>query len=173
MVNGGSSSGKTSIVRELQGVLAEPWLAAGIDGFVDALPPALRDSADGFGVGAGGAVAVGEEFRRLEAAWMAGIAATVRAGARVLVDDVFLGGAASQRRWRTALAGLPVAWVGVHCDPAVAGRREASRPDREPGMAVRQASAVHRGVDYDVEVDTTGTSPRDCARAVLTGLRLG
>jgi chloramphenicol 3-O phosphotransferase len=41
VVNGGSSSGKTSIVRQLQGMLAEPWLAAGIDDFVDSLPPAL------------------------------------------------------------------------------------------------------------------------------------
>jgi chloramphenicol 3-O-phosphotransferase len=28
VVNGGSSSGKTCIVRQLQGILAEPWLAA-------------------------------------------------------------------------------------------------------------------------------------------------
>jgi chloramphenicol 3-O phosphotransferase len=103
---------------------------------------------------------------------MAGIAATVRAGAPVVVDDVFLGAAESQQRWRAALAGLPVAWVGVHCDPAVAGRREASRGDREPGMAVRQATEVHRGVGYDVEVDTTRTSAADCARTVVAELRL-
>ena len=172
VVNGGSSSGKTSIVRQLQGVLTEPWLAASIDDFVDSLPPALQDSADGFGVGPGGAVAVGAEFTRLEAAWRSGIAATVRAGAPVVVDDVFLGAAESQQRWRSALAGLPVAWVGVHCDPAVAGRREASRGDREPGMAVRQATEVHRDVGYDVEVDTTRTSAADCARAVLAELGL-
>ena len=115
---------------------------------------------------------VGEVFSRLEAAWMAGIAATARAGAPVIVDDVFLGGAASQRRWRAALAELPVAFVGVHCEPAVAGRREASRPDREPGMAVRQATAVHRDVVYDVEVDTTRTSAADCAAGIATALHL-
>jgi chloramphenicol 3-O phosphotransferase len=172
VVNGGSSSGKTSIVRQVQGLLAEPWLAASIDDFVDSLPPALQDSADGFGVTAGGAVVVGEAFSRLEAAWMAGIAATSRAGAPVIVDDVFLGGAASQRRWRAALAELPVAFVGVHCEPAVAGRREASRPDREPGMAVRQATAVHRDVVYDVEVDTTRNSAADCAAGIATALHL-
>jgi len=172
VVNGGSSSGKTSIVRQLQGMLAEPWLATSIDDFVDSLPPALQDSADGFGVAAGGTVAVGDVFRRLEAAWMAGIAATVRAGAPVIVDDVFLGAAESQQRWRGALAGLPVAWVGVHCDPAVAGRREAARADREPGMAVRQATAVHRDVGYDVEIDTTATGAPDCARTVITRLGL-
>jgi chloramphenicol 3-O phosphotransferase len=172
VVNGGSSSGKTSLVRQVQGMLAEPWLAASIDDFVDSLPPALQDSAAGFGVVAGGAVVVGEVFGRLEAAWMAGIAAIVRAGAPVIVDDVFLGGAASQGRWRAALAGLPVAWVGVHCDPEVAARREASRGDREPGMAVLQATAVHEDVAYDVAVDTTRTSAEDCARTIVARLRL-
>jgi chloramphenicol 3-O phosphotransferase len=66
-----------------------------------------------------------------------------------------------------------VAWVGVHCDPEVAGRREASRADREPGMAIRQATAVHRDVGYDVEVDTTHTGAQDCARTVVTRLELG
>jgi chloramphenicol 3-O phosphotransferase len=172
VVNGGSSSGKTSIVRHLRGFLVEPWLAASIDGFVDSLPAALQDSAAGFGVTAEGAVLVGEVFRRLEAAWMAGIAATVRAGAPVIVDDVFLGAAASQARWRAALDGLSVAWVGVRCDPAVARRREASRPDREPGMAVLQADEVHRDVVYDVEVDTTSATAEDCARTVVTTLHM-
>lgn len=44
VVNGGSSSGTTSIVRRMQDLLAEPWLSAGIDGFVDSLPPALQDT---------------------------------------------------------------------------------------------------------------------------------
>jgi hypothetical protein len=34
-------------------------------------------------------------FRTLEAAWMDGIAAMVRAGARIIIDDEILGGAAS------------------------------------------------------------------------------
>ena len=57
-------------------------------------------------------------------------------------------------------------------DPAVAGRREAARADREPRMAARQATAVHRDVGYDVEVDTTGTGAPDCARTVVTRLGL-
>jgi chloramphenicol 3-O phosphotransferase len=171
VVNGGSSAGKTTLVRRLQERLAEPWLAVSVDGFVDALPPALRDSPAGFGVAAGGAVEVGAEFRRLEAAWMAGVAATARAGAPVLVDDVFLAGAGSQARWRAALAGLPAAYVGVRCDPAVAARREAARPDRPAGMAAAQARSVHAGVAYDVEVDTTATPAATCADEVAARLR--
>jgi chloramphenicol 3-O phosphotransferase len=168
VLNGGSSAGTTSVGRCLQTVLPGHWLLLGIDGFVDALPPHLRDGSggDGFGCSADGEVAVGAAFRELEAAWMRGVAATARAGARVVVDDVFLGGAASQRRWADALDGLPVLWAGVHCDPDVAAAREAARGDRVAGMARHQARQVHRGVRYDVTVDTTRTAALDCARRI-------
>jgi chloramphenicol 3-O phosphotransferase len=62
IVNGGSSSGKTSIVRHVQDMLTEPWLAMGIDDFVDSLPAALQQSPEGFDVNTDGAVQIGEVF---------------------------------------------------------------------------------------------------------------
>lgn len=173
VVNGGSSSGKTSIVREMQTMLAQPWLALSIDDFVDCLPPALQQSPDGFDVTAEGAVQIGAIFTRLAAAWTAGVVATARAGAPVIVDDVFLSGAVSQARSQTALGDLAVSWVGVQCNPAVAEQREALRPDhRDAGMAALQAQQVHQDVVYDVQVDTSRTSARECAKSIVTSLRL-
>ncbi|MGK3942305.1 chloramphenicol phosphotransferase CPT [Streptomyces caeruleatus] len=173
MLNGGSSSGKTAIARALQDVLPEPWLAFSIDDFVDAMPSALQASDAGLEVTADGGVSVGADFMRLEAAWMAGLAATVRAGARVVVDDVFLGGPHSQERWRRALSGLDVLWVGVHCEPAVAAARELARGDRVRGMAEKQARIVHEGVAYDIRVDTTDMDPATCARAIARAVVSG
>ncbi|MFE7516412.1 chloramphenicol phosphotransferase CPT [Streptomyces sp. NPDC057540] len=170
ILNGGSSSGKTGIVRCLQALLPEPWPAFGIDSFVDALPARMQDSDDGIVFAADGGVGVGADFRTLEAAWARGLVAMARAGARIVVDDVFLGGAASQRRWREALGDLPVLWVGVRCDSAVAERRETARGDRTPGMAARQALTVHEGVEYDLEVDTTHAGSLECARAIAAAL---
>ncbi|MER6214852.1 MULTISPECIES: chloramphenicol phosphotransferase CPT [unclassified Streptomyces] len=166
VLNGGSSSGKSGIVRCLQAVLPEPWLAFGVDTLVDAMPPSLRASGAGIGFGDGGEVLVGDAFRTLDAAWADGIAAMARAGARIVVDDVFLGGPGSQQRWRDALEGLRVLWVGVRCEAEVAAAREIARGDRPSGMALAQADAVHRGVVYDLEVDTTHTESLDCARAI-------
>ncbi|GLF94902.1 chloramphenicol phosphotransferase CPT [Streptomyces yaizuensis] len=166
VLNGGSSSGKSGIVRCLQAVLPDPWLSLGIDVLVDALPPALESSGEGIGFTADGGVDIGPEFRRLEAAWMAGVAAMARSGARVVVDDVFLGGAASQQRWRQALDGLDVLWVGVRCESAVAAGREIARGDRARGMAASQADLAHEGVGYDLEVDTTRTESLACARLI-------
>lgn len=166
VLNGGSSSGKSGIVRCLQAVLPDPWLAAAIDSLVEAMPASLRTSDAGIGFADDGAVNVGSQFRELEAAWMEGVAAMARAGAGVIVDDVFLGGEASQERWRKALGGLDVLWVGVRCASEVAAGREVARGDRVRGMAALQAETVHRGVLYDLEVDTTHTESLDCARAI-------
>ncbi|MFG3037640.1 MULTISPECIES: chloramphenicol phosphotransferase CPT [unclassified Streptomyces] len=170
ILNGASSSGKSGIVRCLQSVLPDPWLTFGCDSFVDALPKKMWGSPGGIVFDEDGGVGVGEEFRALEAAWTEGVVTMARAGARVIVDDVFLGGAASQQRWRTALDGLPALWVAVRCDPDVATGREIARGDRTPGMAARQSTVVHEGVTYDVEVDTTRTESLACARAVAARL---
>ena len=166
VLNGGSSSGKSGVIRCLQHVLPDPWLALGTDTMVDALPAPMRSGDAGIGIADDGEVTVDATFRALEAAWIAGVAAMARAGARVLVDEVFLGGAASQGRWRDALAGLDVLWVGVRCDGAVAAGREMARGDRVAGMARLQADLVHEGVTYDLEVDTTDTEALACARVI-------
>ncbi len=166
VLNGGSSSGKSGIARCLQAVLPDPWLTVGTDALVQALPASLQASDAGVEFAADGGVSVGPEFRTLEAAWMEGTAAMARAGARVILDEVFLGGAASQQRWQKALGGLNVLWVAVRCDSAVAAGREIARGDRIQGMAVSQAELVHRGVVYDLEVDTTHTEALVCAQSI-------
>ena len=166
ILNGGSSSGKSGIIRCLQAVLPSPWLAFGCDSFVEALPARMQESDAGIAFAADGGVSVGADFRALEAAWIDGVVATARAGARIIIDEVFLGGAASQQRWQRALGGLDVLWVGVRCDGAVAAGREIARGDRVQGMAASQADLVHEGVSYDVEVDTTHTEALVCARAI-------
>jgi chloramphenicol 3-O phosphotransferase len=171
VLNGGSSSGKSEIARCLQAVLPDPWLTTGVDALIEALPDAMRASDAGIEFAADGGVSVGPEFMTLQAAWMAGVAAMARAGARVIIDDVFLGGGGSQQRWRTVLDGLDVLWIGVRCDGEVAAAREATRGDRIRGMAASQAEPVHRGVGYDVEVDTTHATSLACARTIAAAVR--
>jgi chloramphenicol 3-O phosphotransferase len=171
VLNGGSSSGKSGIARCLQAVLPDPWLVFGVDALIEAMPASLQRSAAGIEVAADGEITIGADFRALEAAWMEGVAATGRAGARIIVDDAFLGGASSQQRWKAALGALHVLWVGVRCDPAVAASREIARGDRIAGMAAAQADLVHQGVVYDLQVDTTHTEALECAKAIAGHLR--
>ena len=167
VLNGSSSSGKSSIARCLQSLLPEPWLTLGVDDFLTAMPPAMLASDHGIVFAADGKITVGPGVRRLEAAWSQGVAAMARAGAGIILDMVFLQGATAQIRWKNVLAGLEVLWVGVQCDPLVATAREAARRDRVPGMAATQARLVHQGMAYDLQVDTTYCSSEDCARSIV------
>ena len=166
VLNGGSSSGKTGIVRCLQHVLAAPWIDFGVDDLIDRLPPSLVGAGAGVDFSPKGQVDLGEGFREIERAWMVGLAAMARAGAHLIIDDVFLGGAASQERTRAHLDGLEVLWVGVRCDPLIAAGREIARGDRVVGMAAAQAEIVHQGVTYDVQVDTGHAESLECARTI-------
>jgi chloramphenicol 3-O phosphotransferase len=146
VLNGGSSAGKSSIARCLQTVLPRPWLTLGIDDLLEAMPPPESGHDPGLTFDPAGAITVSSAFRPFEAAWFAGLAAMARAGVGVIVDEVFLGAAASQARLRSALGDLAVLWVGVRC--------------------ALQAANVHEGVRYDIEVDTTAVSAMDCARTI-------
>ena len=174
VLNGTSSSGKSGIARCLQAILPDPWIVLGIDTLIRALPVASVPSpvsATGLAFAADGTVVIDPVFQRLEVALSAGIAAMVTAGALVIVDDVFLRGAASQQRWQRALDGLEVLWIGVRCEVAVAAGRELARGDRVPGLAASQAEVVHLGVSYDLQVDTTRAEALECARAIAARLR--
>ena len=88
----------------------------------------------------------------------------------LIIDEVFLDGGNSQARLRIALDGLSVVWVGVQCQAPVAEARELLRSDRTIGLARDQAERVHRGVGYDVVVDTSAASPDACASAIMSWL---
>ena len=87
-------------------------------------------------------------------------------GAFLILDEVLLNGGAGQERLQATLGRSGRAVGGCSLRPLVASDREATRPGRVRGMAMKQAAAVHAGVVYDVEVDTTGCSAAACARRI-------
>jgi len=167
VLNGGSSSGKSSIARHLQTLLPSAWLTLGVDNLIEAMPRQATGRDIGIIFDPDGLISVGQAFRQVEAAWNTGLAAMARAGVGVIIDEVFLGAAASQARLESALAGLEVLWVGVYCHADVAAAREVARQNRVRGMAAAQAGLVHSGVHYDIEIDTSHRPAMDCARQVF------
>jgi chloramphenicol 3-O phosphotransferase len=170
VLNGGSSSGKTTIATSLQTLLPGSWLRLNVDTLIEALGP---DQTETLLPITDGLITVNPKFTRLEEAWMAGVAAIARSGANVLVEDGFLGGAASQTRWMEALSGLSTFWVGVICDEATAVRREEARRDRNQGMASSQRLLVHRGIRYHHILDTTNDEPHALAANLLAAMQRG
>lgn len=183
VLNGASSTGKTTLATALQDVLEESWLVFGVDTLIRSLPLALLEIHDdatigarprehhvregGIAFGADGKISIGSEYRRLEGTWLNGLAAVAASGTRLILDEVFLDGERSQDRVRRAFTARRIAWIGVTCDRDVANERECERGDRVIGGFAKQSSLVHEGVVYDLVVDTTVHTPQQLARQIF------
>lgn len=169
-LNGGSSAGKTTLARKLQSILDDPWLLLGIDLLMWTLPAELVGDERGIQI-IDGEIQRGVEFMRLYTGFQRAVAGLVSSGIDVILDEVLLDGSEDQRRWDEALGDLPVCWVAVHCDPDAAAMREQERGDRPPGIARKQATSVHRGVRYDIELDTNVIGIVDSVTTLADGVR--
>ncbi len=171
LLNGASSSGKTSLVRALQETLDLPVLDAGIDRFLWMLPkrylnPPLWDDV------LGRATEAGLTGQRLMSGMHHAIAALARAGNHIVADHVLV-----DPRWVDECArlfcDLPAYFVAVRCPLDVLEQREQQREDRTLGQARAQFDLVHAHGVYDQEVDTSLASPAQCAQQVVDLVRSG
>ena len=169
ILNGTSSSGKSTLAtgfRDRRAAVGDFWLLIGIDDFIAKLPAEWLDlglatgpgafSRDGlwFDVGtAGKELRVGETCRRLLHSYHHAVAAAVRAGLDVIVDDVVID-EATFADWSEVLGDLQPTWVGVRCAPEIAAARERARGDRPIGMSDAQVDTVHHFAEYAFEIDT-------------------
>jgi chloramphenicol 3-O phosphotransferase len=94
------------------------------------------------------------------------IAAMADEGCDMVVDDVIFA-ATDVEEYRALLKAHDLRVVGVHAPLDVLEAREQARGDRAVGLARGQFGIVHRGVRYDLEVDTGQASAEDCARAIV------
>jgi chloramphenicol 3-O phosphotransferase len=168
LVNGTSSSGKTSIVRALQNLLEEPYLEAGIDKFIFMMPGRYLDRPlwdDVLGL----ADHAGVTGHTLVSGMHHAIAALSRAGVNVIADHVLVEPAWS-KECADLFADLPAYLIGVQCPLDVLEQRERSRKNRTLGQAKLQIDVIHRYSVYDLEVDTSILSPDECARRIQSRL---
>lgn len=96
-------------------------------------------------------------------------AACAGAGLDQVIDDVWLV-PDQPAGLQDALVAANTLWVGVHCPLAIAEQREAERGDRIAGTVRGQHALVHTFRKYDVDVDTSVATPRECAQAILAAL---
>ncbi|GID43109.1 hypothetical protein Aca07nite_03840 [Actinoplanes capillaceus] len=88
-------------------------------------------------------------------------------------NDVIMDHPLSER-WRVAdlletLAGYDVTLVEVRCSPEELERRDRERGDRPIGLALSQ-TLVYANGEFDIVVDTTATSPEECAKRIVHSL---
>jgi chloramphenicol 3-O phosphotransferase len=178
VLNGTPRSGKSSIVAALQGSPDALWLNVGVDAMADVTPARLRP---GIGLRPGGerpdledAVVV------LFDALYSTVAAWSRAGLSVVVDvghhDDYSRPLGILARTAGTLQDLPAYFVGVRCPLEVSVARRNADPDGYvtgepdgsiPDVILRWEQAVHDPGLYDVQVNTSTSSPAACAAAIV------
>ena len=159
-LNGTSSAGKSSISKELQNCLPEPFWHFASDQFIEAgmLPKRVND---------GGPF----DWRLNRPIFFDGfhgcIKALADAGNNLIVDHVI-----ESREWftllQTYLSRHDVFFVGVHCPVEVLREREKDRGDRYLGEAEYHLQHVHSYGAYDFEIDSSHQSPEESAKLILS-----
>ena len=166
VLNGASSSGKSTLARRLQDTLEIPFLLLSGDQLIEARSlPGRRDTEGPFAW-------VGQMRPRFFDGFHRCIPAMAAAGNDLIVEHVveFAG-------WRAQLDelldGFDVFWVAVHCDLDEIDRREAARGDRTPGegRAHVEQNRIHDHGAHDLHVDTTAGVTDALVQTVIDGWR--
>ena len=161
ILNGASSSGKTSILIKLQSLLDEPYINAGIDKFIWMLPKRYLDRPlwdDVLGL----ATKAGETGGKLFSSMHKVIQLLSQQGLNVIADHVMVESLWVEECTRL-FAPLPAYFIGIHCPLEVLIQRELERKDRTLGQAAAQYPLLHRHATYDKELDTSKLTVEQCA----------
>jgi chloramphenicol 3-O phosphotransferase len=164
VLNGAPRSGKSTTVAAIQETLRGTWMNLGVDVSRLTTPPSAQP---GIGLRPGEQAHPSAVLRPvLYAAFWESVAAHARVGLDVAVD-VGLYEPSLARDAAERLAGLPVLFVGVRCPLAVVLERRGADPgEPTPTPVLRWQDKVHAHWEYDLEIDTSVLTPRECASAI-------
>lgn len=166
VLNGTSSSGKTSLARALQVQFKAPVQHLQLNSFRSMEPEGYWD-----GWEHQPAESVALKLAALCRAMNAALAEYSRHGLGVIFDTVL----SNRDAWRYVLEdldGLPVYLICVTCGAEELSRRELLRGDRGAGLAASQIKWIHADKDYDFRLDTTSSSSEQCAAEVVRWLSI-
>ncbi len=180
LLNGPSSSGKSSIIKVLQDILETYYLHVGIDTFISLMPEKCNrlgesiENAEGFywendEESQTYRIRKGAYGSQVNDAYRTTVKHLADSGLKVIVDEVANGNREIEI-WRSLLSSHQCFYVGIMCTDAVLVQRERERGDRKMGSALEQMKRVHTGVQYDLVVDSTTSSPEDCALMIAEAI---
>ena len=147
VINGPSSSGKSTVLKAIRSASPLPWVVLDepMFGTVNVEYLIWRETAE-----------------VLHRGFVEGIAALARAGNCVALAA----GGHPESMFTAAFEGVPTVRIGLDCDPEELERREQQRND-VPGGNAQASPEIHEGWHYDLRFDTMKTLPEEIAAATL------
>ncbi|MBN1980643.1 MAG: hypothetical protein JW795_03875 [Chitinivibrionales bacterium] len=159
IINGASSSGKSTLARAFQEMAPCPFLCLSFETFYSFMPLGCYTDLS----------LVRKElipgFHRSAAAFGSN-------GSRLILEHVLL-----EEAWfddcRKILTPFRLLWVGLNCRLEVLESRERLRADRLPGLARSQIYRIHShpALQYDMILQTDSISPQEGARSILSRMQ--
>jgi chloramphenicol 3-O phosphotransferase len=155
LINGASSSGKSTLAQAVQKQIDEPFWHLSIDHLRDSgVLPLDRMRAGDF------------DWTSMRPAFFQGfhnaLPAIAAAGNNLIVEHIV-----ETRAWMTSLlrllGSLDVYFVGIHCPLDELERREQARGDRRIGEARNDFGTIHAFAAYDLELDSTQSADGNAA----------
>jgi chloramphenicol 3-O phosphotransferase len=182
LLNGSSSSGKTTLAIKLQQLLSEPYQHIALDQFRDGMPSRVRGLNSPVGdPGASGLNVVpieeegqwvtqiqfGDYGEKVLKGMRRSVAEFAQLGCNVIVDDLLFK-KEYLKDYVEVLNPEKTWFIGVKCSVDIMLSREALRPGRFPNTALSHYKKVHdHGLNYDLEVDTSRATPREVAQLII------
>lgn len=147
IINGPSSSGKSTVLKAIRSASPLPWVVfyEPMFGTVNVEYLIWRETAE-----------------VLHRGFVEGIAALARAGNCVALAA----GGHPASMLTAAFEGVPTVRIGLDCDPDELERRERQRSD-VPGGNALASPEIHEGWHYDLRFDTRKTRPEEIAAATM------
>ncbi len=166
-LNGPSSSGKTSLAKELQETLLPcPFLHVGIDKVIGLMPASLNDwhggpAPEGFSWKTSydeegkllREIQLGPFAKKMGESLKEMVVTLANEGHFIIIDEV-VSGKKGIDEWRDKLGDFKVIWIGIHSPLEVIEAREGRRGNRILGSGRHQYLTVHKDVVYDLDLNT-------------------
>lgn len=163
VLNGTSSSGKTSIARAFQDLAPRLFLNFSIDSILAALPPeAIARMQRGAGIS-------DLRYPELVRAFYACVRELAALGHDLIIDHAVMTREQAELLW-SAVASHRALFAGLDCPLEVLQERERHRGDRRPGLAAAQCERIHQWLDYDLRIDTSKLSAEEAAQRIVAAL---
>lgn len=176
-LNGPSSSGKSTIAKELQKQLISPYLHVGVDWFIQTMPTKLwNNNAEGFVLKTTEEkghkvtqIVAGKEAQKVMDSRYPVIQALLDCNNSLIIDEVITS-KEELAKYLKLLENQNVIFIGVSASIDTLRKREKSRGNRTIGTAEEQNKTTNKLMKYDLFIDTNETKPADAAKKIIRSL---